>query len=64
MPIYEYRCEGCGELFSRLQKMGTAEGETACPSCGSQDVRRKISGCSIGGGSPSTGAPTCSIGGG
>jgi hypothetical protein len=27
-------------------------------------VKRQISGCSIGGGSASTGAPTCSIGGG
>ena len=62
MPIYEYLCTACGELFSKLQKMGVAEGEVACPTCGSQEVKRQISGCSIGGGG--TSAPACSIGGG
>ena len=47
MPIYEYVCAGCGEEFTKLQKMG---GEAAaCPKCGSSDVARKISACAIGG---------------
>lgn len=66
MPIYEYLCEACGEQFSKLQKMGAGEGETTCPKCGSTEVKRQISGCSIGGGGSEKGAggPACSIGGG
>lgn len=62
MPIYEYACNACGETFSKLQKMGTGEGETACPKCGGSDVQRLISGCSIGGGS--TGGATGGFSGG
>ncbi len=65
MPIYEYHCEACGELFSKLQKMGAGEGEAACPKCGATEVKRQISGCSIGGGGDKgASGPACSIGGG
>ena len=65
MPIYEYVCETCGELFSKLQKMGAGAGETACPKCSSPKVKRRISGCSIGGGGDTgTSGPACGIGGG
>lgn len=47
MPIYEYVCAGCGEEFTKLQKMGGES--TACPKCGSSEVARKISACAIGG---------------
>lgn len=51
MPIYEYACKKCGEIFSVLQKMGSNEKATVCPKCGSQDVSKKISAfsCSSGG---------------
>ncbi|HHQ49654.1 MAG TPA: zinc ribbon domain-containing protein [Acidobacteria bacterium] len=43
MPIYEYRCNDCGKVFSKLQRMGaTADGVT-CPACGSANVERKVS---------------------
>ncbi len=64
MPIYEYLCAACGERFSKLQKMGADAAETACPSCGSAEVERQISGCSIGSGEKSPSAPACSMGGG
>ena len=48
MPIYEYYCAACGGEFTRFQKMGRES--TDCPACGSTDVARKISACSIGGG--------------
>lgn len=65
MPIYEYVCNACGEQFSKLQKMGAGEGETTCPKCGSHEVKRKISACSIGGGGSSApSGPACGIGGG
>ncbi|MCM2359387.1 MAG: zinc ribbon domain-containing protein [Geobacteraceae bacterium] len=64
MPIYEYVCEACGEQFAKLQKMGAAEDETACPKCGSSEVKRRISGCSIGSGGKDPGGPACGSGGG
>jgi putative FmdB family regulatory protein len=64
MPIYEYRCNDCGKVFSKLQRMGaTAEGVT-CPACGSKNVERMVSsfasatsGAGAGAGSS---APSCS----
>jgi putative FmdB family regulatory protein len=50
LPFYEYVCKKCGEVFSRLQKMTAAQGETACPKCGGNEAERLISACSIGGG--------------
>jgi putative FmdB family regulatory protein len=40
MPIYEFDCAGCGECFEEL--VG-ADATPPCPSCGSRDVRRRIS---------------------
>lgn len=57
MPIYEYACEKCGEIFSKLQKMSAGPGETTCPKCGSTEVTRKISACAIGGTTGGTSAP-------
>ncbi|WP_298266541.1 zinc ribbon domain-containing protein [Geobacter sp.] len=62
MPIYEYLCEACGENFSRLQKMGAGEADTVCPKCGSREVRKRISACTVGSGASA--GPSCSVGGG
>ena len=40
MPIYEYKCRGCGEQFELLVLAGTV---VACPACGNQDLERTIS---------------------
>ena len=41
MPIYEYRCRGCGADF---EKYVAAAGVTvACPACTSADISRKLS---------------------
>jgi len=40
MPVYEYKCERCGETFSLV--MGVKEKEKAkiqCPKCKSSDVK-------------------------
>ncbi len=42
MPIYEYLCIKCNNIFSALQKMGATEKETCCPGCGSNDVKKKV----------------------
>ena len=41
MPLYEYRCAGCGEDFERY--VATAAAPVTCPSCASRDVKRKLS---------------------
>ena len=41
MPIYEYRCAGCGKEFERY--VATAGGAATCPGCGSASVKRTLS---------------------
>ncbi|MBZ0156411.1 MAG: zinc ribbon domain-containing protein [Alphaproteobacteria bacterium] len=43
MPIYEYSCKKCNEVFSVFQSMNASEKDTKCPKCGSNDVVKKIS---------------------
>ncbi|RUM89866.1 MAG: zinc ribbon domain-containing protein [Thermodesulfatator sp.] len=38
MPIYEFRCEVCGQVFERLMKMG--EEFPRCPRCGADRVMK------------------------
>jgi putative FmdB family regulatory protein len=41
MPIYEYRCRGCGGDFEKyVHTTGTA---VACPGCASDNVMKKLS---------------------
>ncbi len=43
MPIYEYRCQDCRQLFQKLQSMSAGKDGVACPSCGSRRVERQLS---------------------
>lgn len=43
MPIYEYRCGGCGRRFARLVGVLAADDPEECPNCGSAEVKRLIS---------------------
>lgn len=50
MPIYEYRCDECGAVFSHLfRSIQAAEGGAApaCPECGSANVQRLISSVAV-----------------
>jgi putative FmdB family regulatory protein len=44
MPIYEYECAACGEVFERLVLPGDEEQQTACPKCAAAGPRRRVSG--------------------
>lgn len=43
MPIFEYRCEGCGKDFEHIQ-LSASSGATdlACPKCSGTKVARKL----------------------
>lgn len=44
MPIYEYKCEACGEQFERLfLSLSRVPVEIHCPACQSTGVRRRVS---------------------
>lgn len=42
MPIYEYKCDGCGEVFELLQRMSDPPPEKH-EACGSQAVHKIMS---------------------
>jgi putative FmdB family regulatory protein len=42
MPIYEYRCEGCGRQHEALQKISDKPLKV-CPSCGKRALKRLMS---------------------
>jgi putative FmdB family regulatory protein len=41
VPIYEFRCEACGERFEALVDVGT--GSVECRLCGAADAMRVLS---------------------
>ena len=44
MPIYDYKCRGCGHIFELVVLKGTV---TECPECQSQDLEQMISGFAV-----------------
>ena len=42
MPIYEYRCEACGQALEVMQKLSDAA-LTDCPSCSRPALKKLIS---------------------
>ena len=63
MPIYEYRCQQCGEAFThrfRTLMEAEEEGTPLCPACGAHGAQRLVSsiaalGGAAGGGGESEG---------
>ena len=43
MPIYEYRCDGCGKRFSVLTLRVSEKVDPRCEHCGSTKARRLMS---------------------
>lgn len=44
MPLYEFHCDGCDEEFEEILAQRDALDDVTCPACGSQDVRKLLSG--------------------
>lgn len=54
MPIYEFRCESCNEVFELLAMTKNDQVEAKCPKCDSVEISRVLSSCaSVIGGSAS-----------
>jgi putative FmdB family regulatory protein len=60
MPVYEYRCEACGEGFELFVRSPSHQAEPICPKCGSRRVKKSISLVGVSRGSAS--AVTCNPG--
>ncbi len=58
MPIYEFKCEDCGKEFEKFVVSFSQIDSVKCPECGSSNVKKKVSACSVGGSSVSTGSCT------
>jgi putative FmdB family regulatory protein len=43
MPFYEYLCNGCGEYANLFFRSFSKVTDPACPSCGSEDMKRLLS---------------------
>lgn len=61
MPIYEYKCKKCGEIFEQFQSIGASNENLACPKCGTKRPERIFSAfSSSGSGSYSSSCSTSS----
>ena len=58
MPIYEFKCEDCGKEFEKFVVSFSQIDSVKCPECGSGNVKKKVSACSVGGSSTSAGSCT------
>ena len=43
MPIYEYRCRKCGEVFERFMKVNERGDSLTCPYCGETKPKKILS---------------------
>lgn len=43
MPLYEYRCTRCGEVFEKLRRWDQDDEELTCPRCQSDELERLLS---------------------
>lgn len=49
MPIYEFKCVKCGNIFELLKlKKEDEEKGMSCPKCGAEEIERVLSVVSIG----------------
>ena len=43
MPIYEYRCQSCGEISEIFQGVGEKDDPLQCTNCNSTDLEKILS---------------------
>lgn len=43
MPIYEYNCPACGNIYEELKSVSERDNPPPCPRCGGKKAGRKVS---------------------
>lgn len=43
MPIYEYKCQECGEIFEDFRALHDNDDEVVCPKCGAKKPNKLLS---------------------
>ena len=59
MPIYEFRCTECGQVFEELVMRSSDQQDLACPRCAAREVERVLSACSVGPSGEGASAASC-----
>jgi putative FmdB family regulatory protein len=60
MPIYEYRCDGCGAEFEKRVARAADSESVLCPSCGKAHPTQRLSSfAAVTGGTRADAAPAC-----
>jgi putative FmdB family regulatory protein len=49
MPLYEFSCDDCGEVFEVIASFAELDERSACPACGGAHTRRLFSPVQLGG---------------
>ena len=59
MPIFEFRCESCSQVFEHLAMSSGDEIAAVCPHCGGEELSRVMSTCAslIDAKAPAKGSP-------
>ena len=65
MPIYEYKCQDCGNRFEKLVRRATEADSLECPSCGQKHLTQELSvfAAHASGAAKAAEAPMCPSGG-
>ena len=50
MPLYEYKCDKCGQQYEAIKRLSQRQEDDQCPSCRGRAVR-VLSGFAVGSGS-------------
>lgn len=67
MPLYEYHCETCRNVFEKMVRFADADRKQECPHCQSENTIRRVSRIAVTGLSSDTGysaSSSCSSTGG
>jgi putative FmdB family regulatory protein len=56
VPVFEYRCQACGHVMEVLER-GRRSEKPVCPQCHGSEMKKLLSGFSVGQSSPSNPAP-------
>jgi putative FmdB family regulatory protein len=60
MPIYEYQCKDCGEVFEKVVSFTEAAKMPVCPECASSNTHKQLSSIAAFGNSSSGGSSSTS----